>query len=65
MRALRSCLSHHQPMPIDAEATKRVGWQEHGILVVADQNPRLTRPERKLVGQLGTKLYGRRWEGDR
>ena len=32
MRELRSHLGRHQVKPIDAEAEKRVGWREHGIL---------------------------------
>ena len=46
MRDLRSYLGRHQ----------------HGILVIAEQDPRLSWPERELVRQLGTKLYGRRPE---
>jgi hypothetical protein len=60
MRELRSHLGRHQPERIDAEAEKRVGWCRHGILVVAEQDTRLTWPERELVRQLGMKLYGRR-----
>ena len=44
---------------------KRAGWREHGILVVAGSDRRLTWPEQELVRQLGAKLYGRRSEGDR
>jgi hypothetical protein len=58
MGELRSHLGRHQPTPLDAEAEKRVGWREHGILVVAEQDPRLTWPERELVRQLGARLYG-------
>jgi hypothetical protein len=50
---------HHQTR-IDAEAEKRAGSREHGILVVAEQDPCLTWSERKLVRQLGAKLYGPR-----
>jgi hypothetical protein len=57
--------SHHEPSrdrhhqtPIDAEAEKRTGWREHGILVVAEQDPRLTWLEREVVRQLGARLYG-------
>ena len=64
--------SHHEPSrdrhhqtPIDAEAEKRAGWRQHGILVIAEPDPRLTWPERELVRQLGTKLYGQRSEGGR
>ena len=60
MRELRSHLGRHQPTPLDAEAEKRAGWREHGILVVAEQDPRLTWPEREMVRQLGTRLYGQR-----
>jgi hypothetical protein len=60
MRELRSSLCRHQSKLIDLEAEKRAGWREHGILVVAEQDPRLTWSERKLVGQLGAKLYGQR-----
>ena len=60
MRELRSYLGRHQSGPIDAEAEKRAGWREHGILVVAEQDPRLTWPERELIRQLGARLYGQR-----
>ena len=65
MRELRSQLGRHQSQPIDPEAEKRAGWRNHGILVVAEQDSRLTWPERELVRQLGAKLYGRRSEDDR
>jgi hypothetical protein len=65
MRELRSYLGSHQSGPIDAEAEKRTGWRKHGILVVAEQDPRLTWPERELVRQLGAKLYGQRPEAGR
>jgi hypothetical protein len=59
--------SHHEPSrdrhhqtPIDSEAEKRTGWREHGILVVAEQDPCLTWPEREVVRQLGARLYGLR-----
>jgi hypothetical protein len=60
MRELRSHLGRHQANTIDAEAEKRAGWREHGILVVAEEDPRLTWPEREIVRHLGTTLYGRR-----
>jgi hypothetical protein len=60
MRELRSHLGRYQPERIDAEAEKRAGWREHGILVVTEQDPRLTWPERELIRQLGVKLYGER-----
>jgi hypothetical protein len=60
MRELRSHLGRHQPTPVDAEAEKRAGWREHGILVVAVADPRLTWSEQELVRQLGARLYGQR-----
>jgi len=42
------------------EDIKREGWRDQGVLVVSDADPRLTWPERELVRQLGTKLYGQR-----
>jgi hypothetical protein len=57
MRDLRSQLGRHQPTPIDLETEKRAGWREHGVLVVAEQDPRLSRPERELVRQIGARLY--------
>ena len=56
----RSYLGRYLPNPIDPEADKRRGWRAHGILVVAERDPRLTWPERELVKQLGAKLYGPR-----
>lgn len=42
------------------EEVKRDGWQDQGILVIAVDDDRLTWPERELVKELGTKLYGSR-----
>jgi hypothetical protein len=41
---------------------KRSGWRDQGILVVSENDQRLTWPERELVRQLGEKLYGKREE---
>ena len=41
------------------EEVKRDGWQEQGVLAVSVDDRRLTWPERELVEQLGTKLYGK------
>jgi hypothetical protein len=65
MRELRSHLGRHQPKQIDLEAEKRAGWRRHGILVVAEHDPRLTWPERELIRQLGVKLYGEQPDGGR
>lgn len=65
MRELRSHLGRYQVTAIDAEAQKRQGWQEQGILVVAEQDPRLSPPEQIMVRQLGSRLYGERREPGR
>ena len=44
------------------EEVKRDGWHEQGVLAVSVDDHRLTWPERALVEQLGSKLYGRRSE---
>jgi len=44
----------------DPEQVKRQGWREQGVLVIAEDDRRLTWPERELVKQLGAKLYGKR-----
>ncbi len=62
MTELRSYLSRHQAIPIDPDIEKRLGWREHGILVVAEEDARLTWQERELIRQLGAKLYGKRKE---
>lgn len=43
----------------DPEEVKRDGWMERGVLVIAEDDDRLTWPERKLI-RLGAKLYGKR-----
>jgi len=58
----RSCLARAHHTPVDVEAEKRDGWRRHGILVVAEDDRRLTWPERALVRQLGARLYGGRGE---
>ena len=65
MHELRSHLGRPQPKQIDAEAEKHTGWRQHGILVVAEQDPRLSWPERELIRHLGDKLYGERTESGR
>ena len=56
----RSSLGRVQGSTINAEGTKVFGWNRHGILVVAENDTRLTSVEQELVRQLGAKLYGRR-----
>jgi hypothetical protein len=65
MRELKSHLGRHQAKPIEPETEKRSGWRRHGILVVAEQDPRLSWADRELVRRLGVKLYGRRQEDAR
>ena len=42
------------------DQVRREGWHEQGVLAVSIEDERLTWPERELVEQLGTKLYGQR-----
>ncbi|SFB94690.1 hypothetical protein [Tropicimonas isoalkanivorans] len=42
------------------DEVKRDGWREQGLLAVSVNDQRLTWPERELVEQLGTRLYGPR-----
>jgi hypothetical protein len=44
----------------DPEQVKREGWHDQGLLAVRIDDQRLTWPQRELVEQLGTKLYGKR-----
>ncbi len=47
------------PEPSETEAIKRYGWRDQGVLVVSADDHRLTWPERELVRQIGSRLYGR------
>lgn len=42
------------------DEVKRDGWREQGLLAVSVDDQRLTWPERELVEQLCTRLYGPR-----
>jgi len=44
----------------DPDQVKRDGWHDEGLLAVNVNDYRLTWPERELVEQLGSKLYGKR-----
>jgi hypothetical protein len=48
MHDLRCYLGPHQTKPVDPEAEKRAGWRRYGILVIIEQDPRLSWPEREL-----------------
>lgn len=50
--------SFYQGRRRSADEIKRDGWREQGVLVVAEDDPRLTWAERELVRQIGTRLYG-------
>jgi hypothetical protein len=65
MYDLRTSLGRHQTKPVDPEAEKRAGWRKHGILVVAEQDSRLTWSAREPVRQLDAKPYERRPEAGR
>ena len=41
-----------------SENIKRAGWQAQRVLVIDENDERLTWPERELIRQLGEKLYG-------
>ena len=58
-REPQSPLGRMQAPTIDAEGTKVFGWNRHGILVVSENDDRLTWVEQALVRNLGEKLYGR------
>ncbi len=53
-----SPLGRFQPEPMDVEATKRDGWQEHHILVISANDKRLDLVERELIRRIGNRLYG-------
>lgn len=55
----RCALARTVPTTLDAEAVKRNGWRDHGLFVVAVDDPRLAWDERALVRALGDRLYGR------
>lgn len=48
----------------DPEHVKRDGWRQLGVLAVSIKDHRLTWPERELIEQLGTRLYGPRPAGE-
>jgi hypothetical protein len=48
---------------MDVESTKRDGWQQQHILVVAENDDRLDFIEREFVRRLGERLYGTHGKG--
>ncbi len=54
----QSSLARLIPNQIDPEEIKRKGWQNDGIFVVSADDHRLSWPEKELINQIATKLYG-------
>ena len=63
MRAMRWHPKGYGGTRRDPDRVKREGWHEQGLLAVMVDDERLTWPERELVEQLGTRLYGKRAQG--
>ena len=56
-----SCtLGRFVPSQMDVESVKREGFNQHGILVVAVDDQRLSWIERQIVKQLGERLYAKK-----
>ncbi|MBF0400750.1 MAG: hypothetical protein HQL80_07045 [Magnetococcales bacterium] len=55
---VRSSLARLIPERMDVEREKRKGWRNHGILVVAMEDPRLGWPEREMIKHLAQKIFG-------
>jgi hypothetical protein len=60
MKAMRFTPKGYGGRRRDPDLVKREGWHDEGLLAVSVEDERLTWPERELVEQLGTKLYGKR-----
>ena len=63
MKAMRFTPKGYGGHRRDPDQVKRDGWHEQGVLAVSVNDHRLTWPERELVEQLGSKLYGKRLQG--
>ena len=48
------------PSQMDVESVKREGFNNHGILVVAVDDQRLSWIERQIIKQLGEWIYGKK-----
>lgn len=53
-----SPLGRAQPIPMDIERTKREGWQNNHLLVIAANDQRLDFLEQQLIERIGDRLYG-------
>ena len=56
----RCTLARFIPNQMDVEEVKREGWNDHGILVVSVDDPRIGWIERQVLTQVAEKLFGRR-----
>lgn len=59
-RPARCALGKLIPSTIDTEAVKHDGWNDHHILVVQANDPRITWIDRQIIESIGARLYGRR-----
>ncbi len=59
-RDLSSALGPAAASRVDAETVKARGWRDNGILVVAENDVRLSAAEQAEIRRLGRKLYGER-----
>ena len=59
-REPRCSLGRMIPTAIAPDGVKAAGWRDHGLLVVALDDPRLGWADRELVRTIGDKLYGTR-----
>jgi len=53
-------LGRFVPSQIDVESVKREGFNQHGILVVAVDDQRLSWIERQVIQKIGDRLYAQR-----
>lgn len=58
-----SPLGRMQPIPMDIERTKREGWQNNHLLVIASNDQRLDFLEQQLIERIGNRLYGPKGKG--
>ena len=58
-----SPLGRAQPIPMDIERTKREGWQNNHLLVIAANDQRLDFLEQQLIERIGNRLYGSKNKG--
>lgn len=61
-REPRSCLARVIPVKMNVEQQKRTGWQNHGILAVAANDPHLGWPEREMIQCLAEKPFQKQLE---